>query len=85
MKDLLLSGSCVSRIRVPGMDKDPPDVAAVATVIMNIMLLLLKLMMPFIWWKLNLLTTQLTEVDVMDADLGKGHMVGVGADSLGHW
>ena len=75
----------MSRIRVPGMDEDPLDVAAVAAVITNIMLLLSKLMMPFIQWKLNLLTTQLTEVDIMEADLGEGHMAGVGADSLGHW
>ena len=82
---MLLSGNYVSGITVPGMDKDPPDVAAVAVVITNVMLLLLKLTMPIIWQKLNLLTTGLTEVDVMDMDLGEGHMVTVGADSLGHW
>ena len=85
VKDVLLSGSCMSGIRVLGVDKDPLDMAAVAMVLMNVMLLLSKLMMPFIWWKLNLLTTRLTEVDIMDVDLGKGHMAGVGADSLGHW
>ena len=78
--------SYVSKIRVVAMDGDPQVMAEVAkaTATLNIVLLPLRQRIQTLWQTLPLLPVRtMTMVDVMDAGLVKGPMVGAMLDSLG--
>ena len=81
-----LFNSYVNVIRVLAMDRDPPVMGAVAEAIttLNVVSLQLRQMMQTQQRILPLPTvTTMTMVDVTDAGLVEGPMVGAALDSLG--
>ena len=81
-----LFDSYMNIIRVLAMDGDPLVMAEVAKTItiMNILLLQLRWTIQTHQQILPLPVTTMTVVDVMDAGLVEGPMVGAVLDSLGH-
>ena len=82
-----LFNSYMNKTRVVATDRDlwVAVVVAKATITQNIVLVLLKPRIQTLQQTLPLLTVRImTVVDVMDAGLVKGPIVGAALDSLGH-